>query len=391
MLAVVSGLAVQFGHLGLNAAGAYFTARRRDALPAVAAHALWFGTAAGAALGLVILAAYAAKADLLKDIPFLYVLLTVISVPFLLLAMYFQHILLGLQRIRAYNLVEVAAKAVLLVATVLLLLVWGVGIGALVVLGAAVSAGVAAAYVWLVLASGRPRLAFDAPLFRAMIGYGLKSYTVSVLAFLVIRLDMLLVNYFLGPAQAGLYSVAVSLGDVLLIIPATVGAMLFPRISAGAPDGSTLTARVTRHTVLLMGGACGFFALVGAPAITALFGAGFAGSASPLLWLLPGIFCLGVETVLAQDLAARGYPVALLGFWGTALAANVALNVVLIPIWGISGAALASTAAYTFVFLAILVYYRRITGTPLREALIIQLADLRSLRHAFAVRPTGSG
>ena len=86
-----------------------------------------------------------------------------------------------------------------------------------------------------------------------MIPFGLKSYMSCLLAYLVIRSDMLLVNYFLGTAAAGVYSIAAQVADNLLLIPATIGLILLPRIASEAPrNQSAVTARVTRHAALVM-------------------------------------------------------------------------------------------------------------------------------------------
>ena len=85
-----------------------------------------------------------------------------------------------------------------------------------------------------------------------MLAFGFRSYVACALAFLIIRSDMLLVNYFLGTAQAGVYAVAVNITDLLLVFPTAVGTMLFPRISAQPADDGVLTAAACRHILAAM-------------------------------------------------------------------------------------------------------------------------------------------
>ncbi len=55
---------------------------------------------------------------------------------------------------------------------------------------------------------------------------------------------------------------------------------------------------------------------------------------------------------------------------------NLALNLLLIPIYGIVGAATASSIAYLAVTLALLVMYCRLSGVPVWQTLIILPSDV---------------
>lgn len=379
ILGVVSGIVVQLGNFGLHASTTYFVARDQTSLPQVASNCFWFGIAIGTALSMATWFFYQISPGSLGEVPPSLLIVTLLSIPFLFNAMFFQNILLGLQRIRAYNLVDLVGKAVGLFITILLLMVLGGGIWELVVAGLIVGIGMSFTFIVLVLRDSRLLLRFDHQLFFEMLRYGLKSYIACFLAFLIIRLDMLLVNYFLGVDQAGLYSVTVSLTDLFLLIPMSIGAMLFPVVSANARDDGSFTSKVVRHTVFLTALVCVALAVFAEPLIIYIYGPQFRGSIQPFLFLLPGAFALSIETIFMNDFAGRGLPPVVYISPAIALGVNLVLNLTLIPQFGIVGASVASTIAYSLLFLISLFYFMKVTHCKATTCLIMsrdELADL---------------
>src|SRR6185436_8786639 len=91
----------------------------------------------------------------------------------------------------------------------------------------------------------------DAALLRRMITYGLKFH-ISVLAGAIIfRADLLVVNYFRGPAEAGVYSVATQFSLLLMLLPGVIATLLFPRVTAEQDVRGETTSLVTRYTALI--------------------------------------------------------------------------------------------------------------------------------------------
>ena len=56
-------------------------------------------------------------------------------------------------------------------------------------------------------------------LLRRMIGYGLKFHVSILAGAIIIRADLLVVNYFRGAAEAGVYSVASQFALLLMLLP----------------------------------------------------------------------------------------------------------------------------------------------------------------------------
>jgi hypothetical protein len=63
--------------------------------------------------------------------------------------------------------------------------------------------------------------------------------------------------------------------------------------------------------------------------------------------------------------------------WAPTLIVTICGFLFLIPEYGIVGASLTVTASFLVIFTLILVYYMRLTGTGLRELLIVRSEDVR--------------
>ena len=71
----------------------------------------------------------------------------------------------------------------------------------------------------------------------------------NVLQFFNYRLDLFLVNYFLGPSGVGIYTVAVSMGEMLWYLPNAVSFVIFPKAANTSKEAmNRFTPRVSRHT-----------------------------------------------------------------------------------------------------------------------------------------------
>jgi O-antigen/teichoic acid export membrane protein len=263
------------------------------------------------------------------------------GVPAALTALFLQSILLGQGRMVAYNGVEVAQFALTL--AVLAAAFWLLDIGVTGALVVVTASRVGAMLGYLAVLRLPPKWP-DVELGRRMLVYGFRAYVALAVSYLVIRLDLLLVNGYLGSHQAGLYSVAATLADGMYVLPAVVGLNLFPRVARSGE--SQETAEVFRSMAVLYGLVCLATVPVAGPAIRLIFGDAFSGAISLYYWLLPGIYTLGMLTILSQHFAGRGFPLPAVAIWFFGLALNLAINFAFLPGRGPWVAALASSIAY---------------------------------------------
>jgi O-antigen/teichoic acid export membrane protein len=272
------------------------------------------------------------------------VLLGMLLLPPLLLAEYLRALLAARRDLRAVAVSQgVQAAAQLGFALLLVLLL---GLGAIGAVWATVLAGLAG-LVWTLyavapLGSLLPRL--QRSVLRPLLGLGLRGHVGNVVQTFNYRLDLLLVQGFLGQASVGLYFTAVALAELVWYLPNAVAAALLPEVAAS--HDRALTGRVARITLpITVLGAFGLLAIAW-PAF-ALLRPAYLPAIAPMAVLLVGVVVLSLHKVLASDLSGRGLPQYPSISSSVALGVTLVADLVLIPWLGIVGAALASTLAYT--------------------------------------------
>lgn len=212
---------------------------------------------------------------------------------------------------------------------------------------------------------------------KPLIAYGIKLHIGSVFQALNYRFDIFLVAYFLGSAQVGLYSVAITIGEWLWLIPKVLGVSLMQRVAKyPEEDVNRMVGVINRLTSILLFLGILVLALVGSYLIRLFYGETFSASYLPLLLLLPGIWALGLWKNFINDLSVRGYPAIKSYTSGIALILTVILDIFLIPRWGITGAAIASSSAYLIAWWIALKAFCRITNYHPLALLLIRWQDI---------------
>jgi O-antigen/teichoic acid export membrane protein len=352
---------LQFTNLGLHAAATYWLARHPDRAVAVLRFLFWFSvvpvTIVCAAVALLVLV----QPEILPGVPTSLVVAAMAAGPPSMFLMLASNAVLGLGRAAAFNGIDLLAKILGLIA-VLILPFDGSLLMVFVVYAVLHWVAAASVYTW---ASGRSWPAFpDAQVSREMFRYGWRIFMVGLSMFLVLRADLFLVNGMLGTSEAGRYSVAVQVGEILSLAAASIAAILFPTLSAMSPERRwNATTKVLKIAAALLGAGAIALAIVARPLFAFWFGPSYASSVVALWWLLPGLWCLGINTLLHQHLASGEMPWFLV--WSTSGGAvlNVIANLLLLPRYGIAGAALASTVTYAGL-LALTTAFVRVRHLP---------------------------
>jgi len=362
---LVPGMMVLFLGAGIEVANVYFTASRRLDIASLAANSVGFALLAtivgfGVAVGLV---TGGWLEIVVPGVPIWLYLTAMMGLPVGLLSGYFTALLRGLQRIMAVNIVNLAQGGGSLALG--LLLVAGFQLGPLGAVLASIGAGaisLLAAGILLRRYGGTFVPRWDSSVMRSTLSFGLKGYVCNTLTFLNYRLDMFIVNYFVGSAGVGIYSVAVGLAELLWRLPNAVGFVLMPKAAeTPAEHMNRFTPRVLRITMALT--ALGALSLVflGRSLIQIIYASAFVDAYVPMLVLLPGVVLFGGAKVLTIDIGGRGH----LGYNsindGLVLIVTVVLDLILIPRYGVTGAALASSIAYMIAFILSLAFYITVT------------------------------
>ncbi len=179
---------------------------------------------------------------------------------------------------------------------------------------------------------------------------GRRSYVGVLLDLLLLRIDIYLIEKLLPAAamaqQLGLYQAGVRVAELVLFVPSTLNAVLFAKAAAREPVALTTLRSAKLSLWLGLLALLGMW-LVGQPLLVLFFGARFAGSFTPCLWVLAGCVMTCFASPLAGTLSGEhGYPRSVLLVQALSLLANIGANQYLLPRFGIVGAAMASALSY---------------------------------------------
>jgi len=346
---------------GIDVANVYFAGSRRLDLPTLTANSMGFAMLS-TALGCFVIISLAATGWLkamVPGVPVWILMIAMLGFPTAMLKSFFSTILQGLQRIITINLINLVQNILTLCLTLLFVIVWKLDLfGALMAPLASGALGLLVFGIMLSREGGVLRPRWNYSVVSATLSFGLRAHIGNMLQFFNYRLDMLILNCFLGPANVGIYVVSVKLAELLWYLPNAVSFVIFPKAAASRPEEmNVFTPRVFRTTLGLTAlGALGL-AFVGRPIINFIFSSAFIEAYVPMLTLLPGVVLLGGAKVLTNEIAGRGYPHYNSINAGLALVLTVVLDLVLIPRYGVLGAALASSIAYTAIFITAIGFY----------------------------------
>jgi len=185
------------------------------------------------------------------------------------------------------------------------------------------------------------------------------------------RLEVFFLGRFQGAAEVAFYSLAFTLAfHARRVGPTAVGEVLFPVISGLEGRGdrwgvANAYVEATRHLLVIgvpfaLGGA-----LFAAPALHVLFGAAYAPAAAPLAWLLAGAALVALTSPATSVILSSERHRVLLIATIVLAAANVGLDLLLIPAHGALGAALANVTIQALLLVVQTVVVRRVLSARL--------------------------
>jgi len=310
------------------------------------------------------------------------------TAPATLVVAWQQGIYLGLNRVKSFN-TQVLGFAVFLLLTVAGALIAHLGLlGAMwawsiCVYGAAVVVVVRAASAL----RGDSTWSFGDAL-RALIGYGARSAVAGVLGFLNYRIDSLVLIAFLGAAGFGVYSVAVSAGEILFRIPRAVATATTYHVGAASMEASAATTAKSIRTCIAVVVALALPLFVLAPWLIDLFyGARFADAAPALRILLPGIVLFVSAGLFSPFYSFQmGRPMIVFYLGVFMVVVQTGLGVWLVPLLKLNGAAIASTATYLTSAVVVTTHFCLLTKMRWYDVWVLRREDLTSLRRLFGRR-----
>jgi O-antigen/teichoic acid export membrane protein len=304
-----------------------------------------------------------------------------ITVPAALLSTFGSAVLYGRQQIRTYSTILVAQAFTTFTLAVLFVGVfrWGV-LGA--VAASIIVTWLLAIAVVVAVARLSGRTSEGGPVsYRALMRYGSRIYPSSITGYFNYRVDVFIIQALMvgQSGQLGLYSMAVTMAELLFYVPDSVTMIFLPRVSGSTPaEADALMPRVARLTVLITC-LCAVALIPAAYVGIHLVLPTFAPCLPAFLVLLPGVVSIALAKVMTSYIAGRGRPGPVSAGATVALFINVVANLILIPQFGIVGAAMASLISYSALAVMMVVVACRLSNLSPLTIVVPGKAEVRLL------------
>lgn len=307
--------------------------------------ALALVTAAATALGWAVAALLYgfAGGELFAGIPAAALMLGFAALPFFIWEQYGSALLSILGKLRVYNFNQVIARTLGLVLLVVTIQLLGLGIYGFLIATVAAQAAVACAGAAVLLRHARGRLAGGFGAIGALVRDGFKIHLNAIGVLLFSGVDILMLQYFRGSAEAAIFQLPMQLFLALLLVPQSAQLALQARVS------STSAAefwREHRNVMVVVIGGMTMVAVVLwviAPLLITLVGSQRFDDSVPifrtLLLMTP---VAAFNTLMGIQWITRGYflQASIITFLTGLL--NCGFNLLLIPRYGALGAAAAT-------------------------------------------------
>lgn len=178
--------------------------------------------------------------------------------------------------------------------------------------------------------------------------YGLQIELSGFLQFFNYRLSFYFLNYYLGTASLGVFSVGVTLSEAIWIVSRSISLVQYSNVvKQGDTEDSRNETKTTSKYSFLISLLC-LVVVVCLPkqVFSYVFGKGFEGVKQVILLLSPGILAIAVSNVYGNYFSAIGKVKILILKSALGVVATVALSIGLIPSLQVTGACIVNASSY---------------------------------------------
>ncbi|MEX1274796.1 MAG: oligosaccharide flippase family protein [Bacteroidota bacterium] len=369
--------------LGLLSANTYFAGKQKISIHVLHSHSFLWSLVSIVTLCLIFFGVQSTLQSLFPTLTGTQLFLSLLLAGPLMYFSLWSALMYGVDRVRVVYRFNVAVSAITLACYVFLAFVLHLNLSALLYATAGLSI-LKAAVALFALENTRPwKFTIDLRALKMSLTYGIALYLGLIINTLHFRVDQFMVNSMLGPAELGIYALAVRIAEMVWLLDyAIINASIF-RVTASSPeDAARITQRVARllGTMVLISSI--LLSLAAPIFLPLVFGDDFSPAVIPLLLLFPGILAWSLARVLAQFVAYQsGKP--WLNFKASAIAflINIVLVILFIPLWGIAGAAIASSISYFVNFALLAGMFKRLSGSTFKSILIPTHEDFALLKN----------
>lgn len=221
-------LASSFGIFGIGSANTFFVARDKSCARQVGIQSLLVGLVGGVMTTAIVLGLSSGMPSMLQGINGVVLVMTIVLIPIYLWGNLFSRSFLGLGDVVAFNAFETMGRIVFFGAGLVTILWLNMTLDSFLTAVAVCMAVFIVVYIYRYFRLAEPGGHNPGGLISRSLAYGLRAYIAAVFTWATIRSGIFFVNHFNGPSDAGLFSVAQQLSELLIIIPSVVGTVLFP-------------------------------------------------------------------------------------------------------------------------------------------------------------------
>jgi len=229
-------------------------------------------------------------------------------------------------------------------------------------------------------------LSFDWRLFGRMLSYGIKLASANILYLLSLEMSVMLLRY-LKPEQfyyIGLYSRAVAVSGLVMMVPRMFGPLLFAKWSSVIGEARARQAElVLRSSMAYAIPAAIAIMLLGKYVILILYGAEFVPAADALRILAPAIVFVTIFGTCSNLLAGDGRATITVYILAGTVIIIFIVTCLLVPMLGIRGAALGALCGNGFMAIASFAVCRKLYRLKLLRCLLLRKSDLTYIRQAL--------
>lgn len=225
----------------------------------------------------------------------------------------------------------------------------------------------------------------DLLLLKKEFKFGIAIYIATLLIYLNYRMDQIFIRNLIGTKQLGIYSISVSLAELLFLIPGSVGSAVLGRlynIDGNIDQKKTTLSMTVKYTFYV----CLFIGLIGicmTPLIPYVYGERYRLASVPTAILFIGIIFASIGKVSASYFQSEGNPIIHLIITVITFVSNLIFNIILIPKIGINGAAIASTISYIVYGVMYIVFFIYKEGFKLKDFFGINEYDYNLINRLF--------
>lgn len=191
---------------------------------------------------------------------------------------------------------------------------------------------------------------FDGARAKGMLSESWMVFLGSLMAIIYLKIDQVMLRWWTSSEEVGIYAIAARMSEVFYFLPAAVVTTLFPRLIqlrkvSQSEFNANFQSLLTMLAVLSYGIMFSIF-ILGPFLITLAFGEAYVAAAPVLMVHMLAMPFIFMRYAFSRWMLIERYLIFSIVSQGCGAAANVLLNILLIPPYGMMGAAFATLISY---------------------------------------------